>query len=188
MADDRYVVDSGEYVRTTPLPSTGLFDGVDVDAMLELTRRTIAARRPEVTEQTALTRDEAAAALRAGAWTETPGLDDAAPRLLAAVKAVRDLCRDDEGNPLSGSAGVPVRDLAAALALAGGLPEPRTIVHCYFGGFGADWDLDSALDLVATAWSVEWSRSLFAPEHDLLVTGADGKTYRLGVPMPGGES
>ena len=49
-----YTVESGEYVRDTPLPSTGLFEGVDVDVMLELTRATIEARRPEVPDYEAL--------------------------------------------------------------------------------------------------------------------------------------
>lgn len=136
-------------------------------------------------EQTTLTRDEAAAALRAGAWTETPGLDDAAPRFLAAVDAVWDLCHDEAGNWLPDNAHVPVRDLSAALAQAGHLPKQRTVVHCRAGGIGADWDLDAALAVVASAQSAEWSRSLFG--HDLLVTGADGDAYRFAVPMPGRE-
>ena len=40
------VVDSAEYVRDTALPKGGLFEGVNVEAMLELTRRTIATGPP----------------------------------------------------------------------------------------------------------------------------------------------
>ena len=133
-----------------------------------------------------LTLDEAADALRAGAWSETVGLDAAAPCLLAAVDALWDLCHDDAGNWLPDSTGVPVRDLAAVLRDVGEMPKHRMVVHCRLGGMGADWGLPAALDLVASARSVDWSRGLFG--HDLVVVGEDGKQYRFDVRKPGEET
>ena len=34
--------------------------------------------------------------------------------------------------------------------------EGRTVVHCWAGGFGADWNLDGALDLVRKAERIAW--------------------------------
>jgi hypothetical protein len=135
---------------------------------------------------TILTKEDAAAVLKASAWTYTPGLDSAAPRLLAAVQAVWGLCHDDASDWLPDNTRIPIRDLSAVLEEAGELPAQRTVVHCRTGGVGADWDLHKALELVADAKYVEWSRSLFG--HALLVVGTDGRMYRFEVAKPGEET
>jgi hypothetical protein len=140
-----------------------------------------------MTEQTAITKDEAVAALKAAAWTYTPGLDDAAPQLLAAVVAVQALCHDSEGNRLTTDATVTVADLETALALAGQLPQERTIVHCRAGGFGADWDLDAALVAVASATGVERRQGLFGP-YLLVLRGGGTSHYCFDLPESSEET
>lgn len=58
----------------------------------------------------------------------------------------------------------------------------RTLIHCQIGSFGADWDLDAAIALLADARSIEWRWNLL--RHDLCVVGADGKAHYFGVEWP----
>ena len=49
--------------------------------------------------------------------------------------------------------------------------EQGPIVHCFFGGFGADWDVDDAVALVERAENFEWHKGLFGT--GLLVQALD---------------
>lgn len=68
----------------------------------------------------------------------------------------------------------PVTDIESA-------DHGRTLIHCFLGGIGCDWDLDDALRTLAGAKAVGWINDLFG--HDLAIE-ADGKVYRFDVPHP----
>lgn len=57
----------------------------------------------------------------------------------------------------------------------------RTLIHCFLGSFGADWDLDSALALLGRAERVAWADHMF--RHDLAIV-ADGRTHWFDVQRP----
>lgn len=54
----------------------------------------------------------------------------------------------------------------------------RSIVHCFLGPIGADWDTDAVLDLIAQADEVAWVDNFLG--HNLAV-GCRGKVYRFDV-------
>lgn len=57
----------------------------------------------------------------------------------------------------------------------------RTILHCFLGSFGADWDIEGIEDLIFRADDIGWVKDLFG--HDLAVL-ADGKVHRFDVKAP----
>lgn len=57
----------------------------------------------------------------------------------------------------------------------------RTLVHCYMGSFGADWDVDSAVALARHADDIAWMPNIFG--HELAVL-ADGKIHSFNVKRP----
>lgn len=122
-----------------------------------------------------ITPDEAVAALTAGAWTE-PVSDE---RYVSAVETARAMCRK------AGDGSVPAADVLAAIERE--LGTPRTIIHCFLGALGCDWELDTAIALVREAEKVGWAPSIFRHE---LAAMKDGKVYRFDVRAPepeGGE-
>lgn len=61
--------------------------------------------------------------------------------------------------------------------------EPRTIIHCRSGGFGADWDLAAVLALLLDAKAVGWTTGLLG--HDLgIVRTADDRGLLFDVQRP----
>lgn len=58
----------------------------------------------------------------------------------------------------------------------------RVIVHTLAGPFGADWDLDSAVAVLADAQRIAWQDSI--TRHDLAVVTAEGRLLRFDVPRP----
>lgn len=58
----------------------------------------------------------------------------------------------------------------------------RTLVHSMAGGFGADWDLDSAITAAQEARDIAWMDDLFG--HDLAVLTQDGRVRKFGVKRP----
>lgn len=137
-------------------------------------------------QPTRLTQEEAAAALTAAAWTETPGLDGAAPRLLDAVRAIRALCQSPDGTDLPANAPLTAGAVRAALTQALGddpLPEERRGIHCYMAGLGSDWILEDALALLDEARDIAWLDNPLA--HDLTVLDADGTIHRFAATKPG---
>ena len=126
-----------------------------------------------MTDAVLITPDEAVTALTAHAWTE--GISD--ERYEAAVKAVRALCQE------AGDGSIRAADILAAIE--GELGTSRTLIHCFLGGFGADWDLEGAVQLVREAEKVGWAPSIF--RHDLAAL-KDGKLYRFEVRAPEPEA
>lgn len=55
--------------------------------------------------------------------------------------------------------------------------EGRTVIHSILGGFGADWDLEDAINTVESARKVAWSSNWMG--HDLAVQNAEGKVVRF---------
>jgi len=72
--------------------------------------------------------------------------------------------------------------IAAVKAQAFTCPNGDRIVHCMGSFTGADWGEDGVIATIesarAVAWSPHWS------DHDLLVTDANGKTWRFQVSEP----
>lgn len=58
----------------------------------------------------------------------------------------------------------------------------RRIVHCFAGGFGADWDLDDCLATLPDAQDITWIDSIVG--HDLRVVDATGRTRYFDVKRP----
>lgn len=61
-------------------------------------------------------------------------------------------------------------------------------IHCSLNGFGADWSLDSVLEVIGRGEIVGWQRSIFG--HDLHVLD-NGKIYAFEVAvadLPAGGS
>jgi len=58
----------------------------------------------------------------------------------------------------------------------------RTLIHSMAGGFGADWDLDSAITASQHARDIAWMDDLFG--HDLAVLTQDGRVRKFGVKRP----
>ena len=59
--------------------------------------------------------------------------------------------------------------------------EGRTIIHTLRGGFGADWDLESAIEFVRDAEEAHWIDHLTG--HDLAAV-RDGRTVCFDVKRP----
>lgn len=57
----------------------------------------------------------------------------------------------------------------------------RTILHCFMGGFGADWDLESVQDAIERSTAVGWVDHMLG--HDLVVQ-TDGKLRFFDVKHP----
>lgn len=63
----------------------------------------------------------------------------------------------------------------------------RTLVHCRGGFTGADWDLDSVIETIESAQSVEWDTDSFSGKvfgHQLAVLTVDGMAWRFDVRAP----
>lgn len=121
-------------------------------------------------EAVRITPDEAVAALESAAWTERIR-EEAYEN---AVEAVRAVCAEAGPGEATFAA-----DVFAAIDLA--LGTPRTIVHCFLGGLGADWDLATAIALVRSAEKVGWVPHLL--RHELAAL-KDGKLYCFEVSAP----
>lgn len=121
-------------------------------------------------EAVRITADEAVAALKGAAWTEHINED----KYEAAVEAVRATCRETGEGEV-----VPVDDVLAAIERE--LGTPRTLIHCFLGGLGADWDLDGAIELVRSAEKVGWVPNIFRHELGAL---KDGKLYCFQASAP----
>lgn len=59
--------------------------------------------------------------------------------------------------------------------------EGRQVVHCQAGSLGSDWDLEHALEFLASADEVAWVDNMF--RHDLAVL-SDGKVRNFDVRRP----
>lgn len=57
----------------------------------------------------------------------------------------------------------------------------RTLIHCFLGPFGADWDLDDAIRLLSQATDIAWVDSIV--RHDLAVV-ANRKAHYFDVKRP----
>jgi hypothetical protein len=125
-------------------------------------------------EAVRITPDEAVAALKAAAWTE-PVREES---YVKAVEAVRAICE-------TGWHGHTAETLAAVVlaAIDTALGTPRTIIHCFTGGFGADWDVGTAVTLAREAERVGWAPNLF--RHELAAL-KDGRLYCFDVRAPEG--
>jgi len=124
---------------------------------------------PLLREAVRITPDEAVTALESAAWTEQIREE----KYVKAVEAALDLC---EG------AGMVEADSIVSV-IRQELGTPRTIVHCFLGGLGADWDLEGAVKLVREAEKVGWVPNIFAHELGAL---KDGKLYCFEVRAPEG--
>ena len=60
-------------------------------------------------------------------------------------------------------------------------PPSQKIVHCFMGGFGADWNLESVEEVIETADELAWIDHLLG--HNLGVSSG-GKTYCFDVKKP----
>ncbi|GGK90636.1 hypothetical protein Ppa06_57710 [Planomonospora parontospora subsp. parontospora] len=56
------------------------------------------------------------------------------------------------------------------------------IIHCFAGMLGADWPLQTALDLLETAQTIAWINHWAS--HDLAVMDAEGKVRFFDVKRP----
>jgi len=58
----------------------------------------------------------------------------------------------------------------------------RTLIHCFMGSFGADWDKDEVLKLIGKAEQIAWVKGqIFG--HELGVR-ANGKNHYFDVKAP----
>lgn len=120
-----------------------------------------------------ITADEAVAALTAAAWTESISEE----RYEAAVEAVLKLCGEPEEDR---DPYVPASQIRAAVR--GELGTPRTLIHCFMGGMGADWDLDGAVALARKDGAqCAWAPNLM--RHELAVY-AGGSMHRFDARRP----
>jgi hypothetical protein len=71
--------------------------------------------------------------------------------------------------------------IVAARAAAFTTGEGRVIVHCFMGGFGADWDLAGVEDVIERSMAVGWVDHIL--DHDLMVQ-TDGKLRFFDVKHP----
>jgi hypothetical protein len=124
-----------------------------------------------VPESVLITADAAVEALTAAAWTE-PVREDAYETAVATVRTICEAVPDG-----------PERVLAAGIlgAIDGAIGTPRKRIHCFLGGFGADWDLDEAARFVREADKVGWAPSIF--RHELAAL-KDGKLCTFDVRAP----
>lgn len=144
---------------------------------------------------TRITADEAVGALTEAAWTHTPGLEDMAGDLLAAVEValshhvpaetangikVCGLCSRESGRAVRSPC---PRAQEITAAFGGTLPEERTIIHCFSGGFGCDWDLHKAVELARSADDIAWITGGITMGHDLAIK-KDREVYRFDVRKP----
>ncbi|MFD0856651.1 hypothetical protein ACFQ07_30750 [Actinomadura adrarensis] len=61
----------------------------------------------------------------------------------------------------------------------------RKLVHCFIGTIGADWDLDSVLDLLRSPGAkAQWSSHALARDHGLQVVAPDGRVRYFQVQRP----
>jgi hypothetical protein len=58
----------------------------------------------------------------------------------------------------------------------------REIVHCFAGAFGADWDVDDAILVIASARDIAWTDHWAG--HDLVVLTDDGRLRWFNVQRP----
>jgi len=83
------------------------------------------------------------------------------------------------------------KDAATAQAFTVTDPEMsdygRTLVHSFAGSFGADWDLPSVLAAIDDAAEVRWVPGHWL-EHDLKISGPDGRRICFAVKAPGGAA
>lgn len=71
--------------------------------------------------------------------------------------------------------------IAAAQAAAFETEDNRTIIHCFGGGMGCDWDLDAVLREIEGADHVEWVNGFAG--HDLLTqTGMRRRAFAVSRP------
>ena len=116
-----------------------------------------------------ITADEAAAALTAAAWTERISEE----KYEAAVEAVLALTGED-GAMIPASR---IRDV-----IRDHLGTPRTLIHCFMGGLGADWDLAAAVEMARRGGAqCAWAPHMLG--HDLAVF-ADGSMHRFEARRP----
>ena len=124
------------------------------------------------TETVRIAPDEAVAALKSAAWTEPISEEN----YIKAVEAIRVICesrwRDYTAETLAAV-------VLAAIDTA--LGTPRTLIHCFLGGLGCDWDLDTAIGLIRSAEKVGWAPNVF--RHELAAL-KDGKLYCFEVRAP----
>lgn len=60
--------------------------------------------------------------------------------------------------------------------------DGRTLVHCFLGFIGADWDLDDVLAELPDARDIAWLDDIFG--HDLAVLTNTGRLLRFEVKSP----
>jgi hypothetical protein len=128
-----------------------------------------------LTKAVRITPDVAVAGLKAAAWTERIPEEN----YEKAVEAVQAICG-------TGWHDHTAETLAAVVlaAIDTALGTPRTIIHCFIGCVGTDWDLDSAVTLVREAEKTGWVPNLFGHE---LAALKDGKLYSFDVRAPEGD-
>ena len=63
-------------------------------------------------------------------------------------------------------------------------PMKREIIHCRMSFSGADWDVADVLRCIESATDVRWADTHGQNDHQLHVTGPDGRRYYFGVPKP----
>lgn len=75
------------------------------------------------------------------------------------------------------------KDEAAAAATAAAFTTEygELVVHCFAGGFGADWSLEGVLDAIAASSDRAWVPHLL--DHDLAVI-VNGKVRNFQVKAP----
>lgn len=126
-----------------------------------------------------VSKEDAEAALRAASFNvEDPARDE------RCVEFAQWLVRLDEVDGAEERRTVTLQQVIekAVVALGG---QPRPVVHSRLGPFGADHDLDDAIDNVAQADALWWTTSIL--RHDLAVQVGE-RVYYYDAPRPERQS